>query len=130
MHPHYTQWLQEQLDQIQQSTRRYPPRPLAEKTDADSKIFMTSPKEATMLPDPTEEKTKRGYKTRQAAPPPDSKSKPAAVITVTPDRVAKLWNVMCGGQLVIEINDDTGQIQCHISRNSLDNLIEGMIDRL
>lgn len=60
----------------------------------------------------------------------EAKAKPTPMIILTPERVSKLWNILCGGRLVIEDDSDHGGIICHVSRDSFDSLLEGMIDRL
>lgn len=158
-HPHHRQWWQSMLAEINQHSKLIPPAALpeteepmfqedqAEKPKSDMTqceycgAVIKDKKQARAVHlrwcEPyiaskagSEAAPANGSKPRKNGHPPAASKTNGAVITVAPDRVAKLWNIMSGGTLVIEADDETGQIQCHISRSSLDSLIEGMIDRL
>lgn len=77
---------------------------------------------------------KRGRQSREtgapAAMPREAKPKSSPTILLTAERVSKIWTIMTGGRLVIETDPDHGGIICHVSRDSFDSLLEGMIDRL
>jgi hypothetical protein len=115
-HPHHIRWWQETLATIHHQTQQCP---------AIGPTLLTE--ELKMFPEIEEEKKTKG---KGKAGGSRNGAKSAPVLTLPPERVGKLWNIMCGGQLVIELSEEAGEILCHISRNSLDSLIEGMIDKL
>lgn len=162
-HPHYRQWWSEQIKDISDLSKKYPPAALPA-LDPTEKKPMFQQEEQTTEEKPKSDMTQCEYcgavikdkkQARavhlrwcepylaskaggEAAPANGSKPRkngqPAPAIaldesvTLSPERVSKLWQAVTGGTLAVEMHGK--EIVCRVSKSSFDKALPVLLDLL